>query len=145
APESAPAGAPDRPSSWPARRHRLHRRRPAREVGAAARCHQVAARGDPIWCRAGSDLPSPRPRQGIEHLPRRSPPECAENAVLPYRLLAAMTFDHVPDITAEDDPHRTPARRRRTPAALRAMRPKQWIKNVLVFAAPLASGGLLDL
>ncbi|HIT75340.1 MAG TPA: decaprenyl-phosphate phosphoribosyltransferase [Candidatus Avipropionibacterium avicola] len=34
--------------------------------------------------------------------------------------------------------------RHRTPAALRAVRPKQWVKNLLVFAAPLASGKLLD-
>jgi len=31
------------------------------------------------------------------------------------------------------------------PAWLRAMRPKQWVKNVLVFAAPLAAGRLFDL
>ncbi|TDT34125.1 decaprenyl-phosphate phosphoribosyltransferase [Naumannella halotolerans] len=36
-------------------------------------------------------------------------------------------------------------RRSRTPAAIRAVRPKQWTKNVLVFAAPLASGSLLNL
>jgi decaprenyl-phosphate phosphoribosyltransferase len=30
------------------------------------------------------------------------------------------------------------------PAWLRAMRPKQWVKNVLVLAAPLASGRLLE-
>ncbi len=30
----------------------------------------------------------------------------------------------------------------RLPAAVRAMRPKQWVKNVLVFAAPLAAGDL---
>ncbi len=30
------------------------------------------------------------------------------------------------------------------PAWLRAMRPKQWVKNVLVLAAPLAAGQLLD-
>ncbi|MFT4296881.1 MAG: decaprenyl-phosphate phosphoribosyltransferase [Micropruina sp.] len=30
------------------------------------------------------------------------------------------------------------------PAWLRAMRPKQWVKNVLVFAAPMAAGALLD-
>ncbi len=31
---------------------------------------------------------------------------------------------------------------RRTPAVLRAVRPKQWVKNVLVAAAPLAAGTL---
>jgi decaprenyl-phosphate phosphoribosyltransferase len=30
------------------------------------------------------------------------------------------------------------------PAWLRAMRPKQWVKNILVFAAPVAAGALLD-
>jgi decaprenyl-phosphate phosphoribosyltransferase len=34
--------------------------------------------------------------------------------------------------------------RTRAPALLRAMRPKQWIKNVLVAAAPLASGQLVE-
>ena len=32
----------------------------------------------------------------------------------------------------------------RLPAAVRAMRPRQWVKNVLVFAAPLAAGTLFD-
>jgi decaprenyl-phosphate phosphoribosyltransferase len=30
------------------------------------------------------------------------------------------------------------------PAWLRAMRPKQWVKNVLVFTAPLAAGRLFE-
>jgi decaprenyl-phosphate phosphoribosyltransferase len=33
-----------------------------------------------------------------------------------------------------------PRRRSRVPAVVRALRPKQWIKNLLVFAAPLAAG-----
>jgi decaprenyl-phosphate phosphoribosyltransferase len=37
------------------------------------------------------------------------------------------------------------ARRRSAPAALFvAMRPRQWLKNVLVFAAPLAAGSILE-
>ncbi|HLL63177.1 MAG TPA: decaprenyl-phosphate phosphoribosyltransferase [Propionibacteriaceae bacterium] len=32
----------------------------------------------------------------------------------------------------------------RVPAAIRAMRPKQWVKNVLVATAPLAAGRLLE-
>ncbi len=32
----------------------------------------------------------------------------------------------------------------RLPAAVRAMRPRQWIKNVLVFTAPLAAGRLFE-
>lgn len=32
----------------------------------------------------------------------------------------------------------------RLPAWLRAMRPRQWVKNVLVFAAPVAAGRLLE-
>ena len=32
----------------------------------------------------------------------------------------------------------------RLPAAVRAMRPRQWVKNLLVAAAPLAAGRLLD-
>jgi decaprenyl-phosphate phosphoribosyltransferase len=35
-------------------------------------------------------------------------------------------------------------RRSRVPAVVRALRPKQWVKNILVFAAPLASGRLLE-
>src|SRR5690606_34385269 len=34
------------------------------------------------------------------------------------------------------------ARRPRLPAPIRAMRPRQWIKNVLVLSAPLAAGDL---
>ncbi|MBK8461536.1 MAG: decaprenyl-phosphate phosphoribosyltransferase [Nigerium sp.] len=34
--------------------------------------------------------------------------------------------------------------RARLPASVRAMRPKQWVKNVLVAAAPVAAGTLLD-
>ena len=53
----------------------------------------------------------------------------------------------------EDEAFREPAvdesvgiarRRSRVPAVIRALRPKQWVKNVLVFAAPLASGRLLE-
>lgn len=36
------------------------------------------------------------------------------------------------------------AKKSAVPAWLRAMRPKQWVKNVLVLAAPLASGRLLE-
>src|SRR3978361_164565 len=32
----------------------------------------------------------------------------------------------------------------RVPAAIRAMRPRQWIKNVLVVTAPLAAGRLFE-
>ncbi|MGI3780490.1 MAG: decaprenyl-phosphate phosphoribosyltransferase [Janthinobacterium lividum] len=35
-------------------------------------------------------------------------------------------------------------RRSRLPAAIRAMRPRQWVKNVLVFLAPLAAGKLFE-
>ena len=35
-------------------------------------------------------------------------------------------------------------RAHRLPATVRAMRPKQWVKNVLVAAAPLAAGQLFD-
>lgn len=46
--------------------------------------------------------------------------------------------------TGPDPAVAAPVPRHRLPAALRAMRPKQWIKNLLVFAAPLAAGGLFD-
>ncbi|MDR1238443.1 MAG: decaprenyl-phosphate phosphoribosyltransferase [Propionibacteriaceae bacterium] len=36
-------------------------------------------------------------------------------------------------------------RKSRLPAWLRALRPKQWVKNILVFTAPLAAGRLTDL
>ncbi|MDR1712256.1 MAG: decaprenyl-phosphate phosphoribosyltransferase [Propionibacteriaceae bacterium] len=36
------------------------------------------------------------------------------------------------------------ARKSALPAWLRAMRPKQWVKNVLVFAAPVAAGRLFE-
>lgn len=42
-----------------------------------------------------------------------------------------------------DDPA-TSQRRSRIPAVVRAARPRQWIKNVLVFSAPLAAGRLLE-
>jgi decaprenyl-phosphate phosphoribosyltransferase len=35
-------------------------------------------------------------------------------------------------------------RQSRLPAAIRAMRPRQWVKNVLVFTAPLAAGRLFE-
>ena len=35
-------------------------------------------------------------------------------------------------------------RRSRVPATVRAMRPRQWVKNLLVLAAPLAAGRLFE-
>lgn len=35
-------------------------------------------------------------------------------------------------------------RRSRVPAVIRAVRPKQWVKNILVFAAPVAAGAILQ-
>ncbi|GAB3714545.1 decaprenyl-phosphate phosphoribosyltransferase [Mariniluteicoccus flavus] len=51
-----------------------------------------------------------------------------------------MTTEHSATAPAPD------AERPKTflPAPLRAMRPRQWIKNVLVFAAPLSAGALID-
>jgi decaprenyl-phosphate phosphoribosyltransferase len=46
--------------------------------------------------------------------------------------------------SAPDGSSETTPRRSRVPAIIRALRPKQWVKNVLVFAAPLASGRLLE-
>jgi decaprenyl-phosphate phosphoribosyltransferase len=43
------------------------------------------------------------------------------------------------EVSSRVEPHRGPA-----VAAIAAMRPKQWLKNVLVFAAPLAAGKLLE-
>lgn len=41
-------------------------------------------------------------------------------------------------------PDEQPSPLRRLPAAVRAMRPHQWIKNVLVLSAPLAAGRLFE-
>jgi decaprenyl-phosphate phosphoribosyltransferase len=43
------------------------------------------------------------------------------------------------EVSSRVEPRRGPA-----VAAIAAMRPKQWLKNVLVFAAPLAAGRLLE-
>ncbi len=51
-------------------------------------------------------------------------------------------------MTEEPELTRTPSEavhappKHRLPAGIRAMRPRQWIKNVLVFAAPLSAGSL---
>ena len=45
--------------------------------------------------------------------------------------------------TTENLPEVTP-KKTVLPAWLRAMRPKQWVKNVLVLAAPLAAGRLFE-
>ncbi len=50
-----------------------------------------------------------------------------------------MTVQQSPGLTPPDVPQRS-----RLPAAIKAMRPKQWIKNVLVIAAPLAAGELFN-
>ncbi|PFG15899.1 decaprenyl-phosphate phosphoribosyltransferase [Propionicimonas paludicola] len=46
-------------------------------------------------------------------------------------------------MTSQDSANAAP-KKSALPAWLRAMRPKQWVKNVLVLAAPLASGRLLE-
>ena len=48
-------------------------------------------------------------------------------------------LDAMSDVTATPAPPRT-----HLPAWLRAMRPKQWLKNVLVLAAPVAAGRLFE-
>lgn len=53
-----------------------------------------------------------------------------------------MSIEPDPAGSAVPDPARPPSR---LPATVRAMRPKQWTKNVLVATAPLASGQLFDL
>ncbi|HET9871193.1 MAG TPA: decaprenyl-phosphate phosphoribosyltransferase [Propionibacteriaceae bacterium] len=42
------------------------------------------------------------------------------------------------------EPNQLTLRQTRVPAAVRAMRPHQWVKNVLVLAAPLAAGELFN-
>ncbi len=50
-----------------------------------------------------------------------------------------------PDMSQPTQTHREPIRKSsRTPPALRAMRPRQWVKNLLVASAPLAAGRLLE-
>ncbi len=48
------------------------------------------------------------------------------------------------EIAPAPDGRATPQRRSRIPAVVRAVRPRQWIKNVLVFSAPLAAGRLFE-
>jgi decaprenyl-phosphate phosphoribosyltransferase len=55
---------------------------------------------------------------------------------------APSAFDSVPigEPTAPLEPAPAGSPRRGLPAMLRALRPKQWLKNLLVFAAPVAAG-----
>lgn len=73
--------------------------------------------------RAATTRPSPDP--ALAPVVEPSPPAPAVPAIPQEALL-------------EEPP------RSRLPAAIRAMRPRQWIKNVLVFTAPLAAGKLFD-
>ena len=58
--------------------------------------------------------------------------------------LVSMDEVEVSDPLALDGSSEAAPRGSRVPAVIRALRPKQWVKNVLVFAAPLASGRLLE-
>jgi decaprenyl-phosphate phosphoribosyltransferase len=50
----------------------------------------------------------------------------------------------VPPLVAPDADRELAVSRSRLPAAIRAMRPHQWLKNVLVATAPLAAGALFS-
>jgi decaprenyl-phosphate phosphoribosyltransferase len=75
--------------------------------------------------------PAPAPERGSSSTADRTVDEAADRAA----------DRNVPDIPQEsllEEP-----RRSRLPAAIRAMRPRQWVKNVLVVTAPLAGGVLI--
>ena len=93
---------------------------------------------------------SPRPTSsGPAPLDPAAPPSLEPSVPDAARASSPAT---VPD--ADDLHAATPAipeehlleepRRSRLPAAIRAMRPRQWVKNVLVFTAPLAAARLFD-
>lgn len=56
--------------------------------------------------------------------------------------LAAMDDAEITTTTPAGPP--SAPRRSGVPAVVRALRPKQWVKNLLVFAAPLAAGRVLE-
>ncbi len=55
-----------------------------------------------------------------------------------------MTDETANMIAASQTDERAVRRPSRVPAVVRALRPKQWVKNVLVFSAPLAAGRLFQ-
>src|SRR5664279_2504945 len=80
--------------------------------------------------------PPPAPQE--PELARRGRPFASRDS------LVSMDEVETSDPRAADGSYGTAPRRSRVPAVIRALRPKQWVKNVLVFAAPLASGRLLE-
>lgn len=63
----------------------------------------------------------------------------SQRATGPAAQAPAVPVEPVPGLEAGEP---VADARSRTPALLRAVRPRQWVKNVLVFAAPGAAGGL---
>ena len=113
---------------------------------------------------------TPTPRRAMQHDPEHEVPTRRPNAVMPLPPLdgpvaadgrgpaapvqAAVPEQHLPseEVEAaagpvEPGPVPRPAGWRGSFAwgVVRALRPRQWVKNVLVLAAPLASGRLFEL
>ena len=83
-----------------------------------------------------------------DHLPEpissASPPSSAATSPAATSPAATSPAAGSPAASSTVGPSPTSSPRHRLPAVIRATRPRQWVKNVLVFAAPLAAGRLIE-